>query len=118
MALASARVSPVRVSWDTQQRLPYNRNAPRKIKKPDSFSFSSVLPSTFESKQNSRLQIDVDGLLKLNAANPRQGTDIPSFVFQFFVIFGLICCQMQYSVMFLDGLRLICAQSWHCAVHG
>ncbi|KAJ8440593.1 hypothetical protein Cgig2_028722 [Carnegiea gigantea] len=72
MALASARVSPVRVSWDTQQRLPYNRNAPRKIKKPDSLSFSSVLPSTFESKQNSRLQIDVDGLLKLNAANPRQ----------------------------------------------
>uniref|UniRef100_A0A7C8ZPE7 Ribonuclease III n=2 Tax=Opuntia streptacantha TaxID=393608 RepID=A0A7C8ZPE7_OPUST len=72
MALASARVSPVRVSWDTQQRLRYNRNAPRKIKKPDSLSLSSVFPSTSETKQNSRFQIDVDGLLKINAANSRQ----------------------------------------------
>jgi len=109
MALASARVSPVRVSWDTQQRLPYNRNAPRKIKKPDSLSLSSVFPSTSETKQNSRFQIDVDGLLKINAANSRQGTEIPSFVCMFFVISGLICCQMGYSVVAFDGLELVCA---------
>lgn len=72
MAMASARVSPVRVSWDTQQRLPYNRNAPRKIKKPHLLSLSSPSSSTSEIKQSSRLQINVNELLKLNATILRQ----------------------------------------------
>lgn len=80
MALATSRVSPVRASWDTQQRLPYNRNAPRKTQKPDSLSLSSTSTSTStatatsqtQNKQTSTLQIDVDDLLKFNAVSPRQ----------------------------------------------
>lgn len=72
MAMATARIYPVRVSWDTQQRLLYNRNAPRKIGKPDSLSLSSTATSPSQRKQISRLQIDVDELLKFNALSPRQ----------------------------------------------
>lgn len=76
MELASSRVVVlIRASWDTQPRLPFNRNAPRKIKKPDFSSLLSTLSSSSSSsqnKQNPSLQIDVDDLLKFNPTTPRQ----------------------------------------------
>ncbi|KAL2926317.1 Mini-ribonuclease 3 [Bienertia sinuspersici] len=67
MALAaSCRVVLIKASWDTQQRLPYNRNAPRKIKQSNILSVFSTSSSTSHNKQNPRLEIDVDELLKFN----------------------------------------------------
>ncbi|KNA20946.1 hypothetical protein SOVF_047740 [Spinacia oleracea] len=73
MAFASSRVVLVRASWDTQQRLPYNPNTPRKIKKKtNSNSLSSSSISTSQNNQSPRLQIDVDELLKFNPITPSQ----------------------------------------------
>lgn len=75
MALASSRVAVVRASWDTQEMLPYNRNAPRKIKKLELSSLfsTSTSTSTSQKKQTPKLQIDVDELLKFNPTPPRKG---------------------------------------------
>ncbi|XP_010686089.2 uncharacterized protein LOC104900373 isoform X1 [Beta vulgaris subsp. vulgaris] len=74
MALASSRVAVVRASWDTQEMLPYNRNAPRKIKKLELSSLFSTSTSTSQKKQTPKLQIDVDELLKFNPTPPRKET--------------------------------------------
>lgn len=50
ITFSSSKLKPVvKASWDTQQRLPYNRNAPRKLTqppKPQSPSLTSPAPST------------------------------------------------------------------------
>ncbi|XP_074268181.1 uncharacterized protein LOC141591675 isoform X1 [Silene latifolia] len=71
MALATSRVT-VRASWDTQQRLPYNRNSPRKTHKPKSLFLSPSPSKTQSINKSSQLQINVDELLNFNAIAPRQ----------------------------------------------
>ncbi|GAB4842521.1 hypothetical protein Ancab_012495 [Ancistrocladus abbreviatus] len=68
----------VRVSWDTQQRLSYNRNAPRKIKtNPDGLSLatstsrsSSILTSTTSTATTTLKEIDVHQLLSIQIPKP------------------------------------------------
>ncbi|GMH03752.1 hypothetical protein Nepgr_005591 [Nepenthes gracilis] len=83
MALPTMVPVRVRVSWDTQQRLPYNRNAPRKIKRTaDALS----LPTTSQNQSSSTLslatttttlkEIDVHQLLYVNRSSPRKGRTV------------------------------------------
>ncbi|XP_021754516.1 uncharacterized protein LOC110719841 [Chenopodium quinoa] len=71
MALASSRMLLVRASWDTQQRLPYNKDCPRKFRKSKSNSLSLTSSSTSQNKRSSRLKFDVDNLLKLDPKTPQ-----------------------------------------------
>ncbi|KAK9734520.1 hypothetical protein RND81_04G145200 [Saponaria officinalis] len=72
MVLATNIVTPIRVSWDTQQRLSYNRNSPRKIHKPDKLFLKSTTSTSISTTKNPKLQINVDELLKFNAIAPCQ----------------------------------------------
>lgn len=72
----SLRVVRVGASWDTQQRLPYNRNAPRKIKESHSTLATTETPSTVTlTASTTRTADHVFELLR----RPTQGNQIQIF---------------------------------------
>ncbi|KAL9235458.1 hypothetical protein vseg_010216 [Gypsophila vaccaria] len=74
MVLSTNIVTPIRLSWDTQQRLSYNRNSPRKTPKKSPIFPKSTTSISISPPKNPNLQINVDELLKFNATAPFQGS--------------------------------------------
>ena len=73
----SVRVVRVGASVDTQQRLPYNRNAPRKIKDSSSTLSTTQNPPTVTLTASTTRTVDhVFELLK----RPNQGNQIQTFL--------------------------------------
>lgn len=86
----SLRVVRVGASWDTQQRLPYNRNAPRKIKEsPSTLANTETPPTVTLTASTTRTADHVFELLR----RPTQGNQIQIF-FVCIIFVGLFNLQI------------------------
>lgn len=89
-------VSSVRVrgSWDIEQRLPYNPNAPRKLKKNSNTltqtPISTVLPSVNSAASITWTEKYVTDLLKRNNPDTSKGTEYLEFCGIDFCLIGEI----------------------------